>query len=87
MQKVLHYPRLDTILKVEDLLRDSNEPLTKNEIDRRLDKKMMRQTLNVILSYLEDGGKVAKLKEGVLWIYSEDISDKLKKKVKRGITL
>jgi hypothetical protein len=82
--KILHYPRLDTILKVEDLLKKSLEPISKNEIDRRLDKKMMRPTLNVILKYLEDSGKIAILKEGIIWIYKEDISNKLKDKLGKG---
>ena len=87
MSQILHYPRLDTILRVEDVIRKTSDPLSKNEIDRRLEKKIMRPTLNVILKYLEDGGKIAFLKEGIIWIYKEDISDKLKKKLGQGVTL
>ena len=78
---VLHYPRLDTILNVEALIKKSKDPLSKNEIDRRLKKKIMRPTLNVILKYLEESGKIAQLKEGIIWIYPEDISSKLKNKL------
>jgi len=85
--EVLHYPRLDTILRVEELLRKAEEPLSKNEIDRRLLKKIMRSTLNLILDYLEKSGKIAKLKEGILWIYKEDISETLKKRVENGVTV
>ena len=85
MEQVLHYPRLDTVLRVENLLREAGEPLSKNEIDRRLKKKIMRPTLNVILRYLEQSGKAALLTEGVLWIYAEDISEKLKKKLEQGV--
>lgn len=84
--QVLHYPRLDTILSIEELLKKAQEPVSKNEIDRRLDKKIMRPTLNVILNYLEDSGKVTQLKEGIIWIYKNDISKKLKKKLERGLT-
>ena len=70
---VLHYPRLDTILNVERIIRSAKEPLSKNEIDRRLIKKVMRPTLNIILEYLEKSGKIAMLKEGIIWIYKEDI--------------
>ena len=83
--EVLHYPRLDTILKVESIIKTAKEPLSKNEIDRRLDKQVMRPTLNVILSYLEEGGKIALLKEGIIWIYKDDISQKLRDKIKKGI--
>ena len=85
--QVLHYPRLDTILNVENLLRKSEEPLSKNEIDRRLEKKIMRATLNVILDYLEQSGKIAQLKEGILWIYTDDASPKLKEKLEKAITV
>ncbi len=87
MSQVLHYPRLDTILKVEDLLKKSEEALSKNEIDRRLEKKIMRPTLNVILQYLEESGKIAILKEGIIWIYKENISKKLKKKLEEGVNV
>jgi len=85
--EVLHYPRLDTILNVERIIRSAKEPLSKNEIDRRLIKKVMRPTLNIILEYLEKSGKIAMLKEGIIWIYKEDISAKLKMKVRKGITV
>jgi hypothetical protein len=87
MEQILHYPRLDTILKVEKIIRASKEPLSKNEIDRRLDKKIMRPTLNLILKYLDDSGKIALAKEGIIWIYAEDISKKLKQKLRKAITV
>jgi hypothetical protein len=85
MKKILHYPRLDTILNVENLIKVADEPLSKNEIDRRLKKKIMRTTLNVILEYLEESGKIARLKEGIIWIFREDVSKTLKEKLKQGI--
>ena len=86
LQKVLHHPRLDTILNVESILKKAKEPISKNEIDRRLTKKIMRPTLNLILHYLEESGKIAILKEGIIWIYKEDISQKLKEKLAKSIT-
>jgi len=85
--QVLHYPRLDTVLNVERIIKKAKDPLSKNEIDRRLSKKIMRPTLNVILEYLEDSGKIAILREGVIWIYREDISEKLKSELRKGITV
>ena len=82
---VLHYPRLDTILNVEALIKKSKDPLSKNAIDRKLKKKIMRPTLNVILKYLEESGKIAQLKEGIIWIYSKDVSFKLKTKLKKDV--
>lgn len=82
--EVLHYPRLDTILNVEELIKNAKNPLSKNEIDRRLAKKIMRSTLNVIIKYLEESGKIAILKEGIIWIYKKDINPKLKSKLDKG---
>lgn len=86
-QEVLHYPRLDTILKVESILKNAKNPLSKNEIDRRLDTQIMRPTLNLILSYLTESGKIAVLKEGIIWVYIYDISEKLKSKLKKAVTV
>jgi hypothetical protein len=76
MDKVIHYPNLKTVLAVEDVLRDANGFLSREEIKRRLEKKVMHQTLNVILGYLVERGMVADLKQGLLWI--ADSSDKSK---------
>ena len=84
METILHYPRLDTILTIEKLIKHAEEPLSKNEIDRRLEKQIMRPTLNVILNYLEESGKIAILKEGIIWIYREDASAKLKAKLEKA---
>ena len=85
LDQPLHYPRLDTILNVEKVVRVAKNPLSKNEIDRRLNKQIMRPTLNLILDYLEESGKIALLKEGIIWIYQEDISNKLKERLKKGV--
>ena len=86
-QKILHYPRLDTILKVEKIIKKAKDSISKNEIDRRLNKQIMRPTLNLILNYLEESGKIAILKEGIIWIDKEDISSKLRDKLKKAVTI
>ena len=86
MQTIVHYPRLDTILAVESVLRNAKEAISKNELDRRLEKKVMRATLNVILRYLEESSKIAILKEGIIWIAKEDASTLLLGKLKRGVS-
>lgn len=86
MQQIIHYPRLDTILSVETTIKKAKTPLSKNEIDRRLPKQIMRQTLNVILNYLEESGKIALLKEGIIWIYQKDISKGLRKALAESVS-
>jgi len=78
---------LDTILKVEKIIKKAKDSISKNEIDRRLNKQIMRPTLNLILNYLEESGKIAILKEGIIWIYKEDISSKLRDKLKKAVTI
>ena len=87
LNEPLHYPRLDTILNVEKVIKGAKDPLSKNEIDRRLKRQIMRSTLNIILEYLENGGKIAILREGIIWIYHEDISNKLKEKLRKGVAV
>lgn len=69
---LIHYPNLKTILKVEKVLQKADEPISKNEIMRRLPKKVMRQTLNAIIDYLEESGKILNGKNGVLWTFNEN---------------
>lgn len=38
-RKVLHWPRLDTVLRVEEVIKKAKDPLSKNEIERRLKKR------------------------------------------------
>lgn len=76
-ESVLHYPRLDTVLMVERVLKDADLAISKSELQRRLPKQVMRQTLNVILGYLEEKGIIMIGEKGVLWIHNE--SQKMKK--------
>lgn len=71
-QKLIHYPNLKTILQVERFLQTRNKAVSKNEILRRLPKKVMRPTLNVILEYLEFSGKVFISKKGVEWVFEDN---------------
>lgn len=83
--QILHYPTLKTVLAVEDVLKNAELPLNKEEIKRRLPVKIMHQTLNLILNYLENRGMILQGEKGVLWIYCP--SEKLNKRIKQGIEL
>ncbi len=83
--KVIHYPNLKTVLMVEEVLKESNELMTREDIKKKLPAKIMHQTLNVILSYLEDSGKIIDGRKGILWIYNP--SPKLDKAIKEGVEL
>jgi len=40
---------------------------------------------NSILDYLQKSGKIAILKEGIMWIYKDEISQKLRAKLRKGV--
>ena len=77
MQKILHYPRLDTVLMVEKAIREAKDYPTKFQLSRMLPKSTMYQTLDVILDYLEESGKII-IKDGqIIWIWDPDSIKKL----------
>jgi len=87
MQKteVIHYPNLKTVLMVEGVLKRANNLMTREELKKKLPTKVMHQTLNVILKYLEDSGKILDGRKGILWIYNP--SPKLDKAIVEGVEL
>jgi len=87
MQKleVIHYPNLKTVLMVEDALKKANKLMTREQLKKKLPTQIMHQTLNLILKYLEDSGKILDGRKGILWIYNP--SPKLDKAIKEGVEL
>jgi hypothetical protein len=83
--KVIHYPNLKTVLSIENILKDSNQLITREGIKKKLPTKIMHQTLNVTLEYLEDSGKIIDGRKGIIWIYNS--SPKLDKAIKKGVEL
>lgn len=80
-QNILRYPRLDTVLMVEEAIQKAEEYPTKAELLRSLPKKIMYQTFNLILDYLEYSGKIYVDKDGsIVWIWNPDLVKKYMKK-------
>jgi hypothetical protein len=79
---ILHYPRLDTVLMVEEHLKKSLEEKSKNNLFRTLPRQVQYQTLQVILDYLEQSNKIVYSKGKIVWIGSNKKVDKLIKKGK-----
>jgi hypothetical protein len=68
---ILRYPNLNTVLMVEDLLKKHRDvPMKLSEVKKKLPRKVMHQTLVVILEYLWRSGKIIYGPRGVQWIYS-----------------
>ena len=71
--QVIHMPRLDSVLMVEDTIKKLDYYPTKNQLWRALPKAMMWQTFNVILDYLLKSNKIMIDKEGkVVWIFADN---------------
>lgn len=82
--QVLHYPRLDTVLMIEDAIKDAREYPTKAELLRSLPKKVMYQTFNLVLDYLQKSNKILiDRRDGrIVWIFG---NEKLDRAVARGV--
>ena len=71
--QVIHMPRLDSVLMVEDTIRKLDYYPTKNQLWRALPKAMMWQTFGVILDYLIESNKILIDKEGkVVWVFADN---------------
>lgn len=69
--EVLHYPTLKTVLMVEGVLKEAKEPVTRYKIMKKLNNKIMLQTLEVVIDYLEERGMVLDGREkGIVWTYT-----------------
>lgn len=79
-EQILHYPNLKTVLEVEKVLKEADTLLNKEQIKARLPAKIMHQTLNVILGYLEGSGKILVSPKGILWTYNDNQKFKKLKK-------
>ncbi|MBU0930029.1 MAG: hypothetical protein KJ623_03070 [Nanoarchaeota archaeon] len=81
LQKSEHSPTLNTVLMVEDVLKNANELVTVAELKRRLPKKVMHNTILQILDYLQFSGKIVIGTKGILWVFTErkDLNELIKK--------
>lgn len=82
---IIHYPNLKTVLAVEKILENSNQLIKRKDLKEKLENKIMHQTLNIILEYLEDSGKIIDGRKGILWVHNS--SPKIKKAIRDGIEL
>ncbi len=75
---ILHYPRLDTVLMVEDTIKKLKYYPTKTELWKALPKKVMYQTFNIIIDYLVSLNKIIIDKDGqIVWIWNPELVKKI----------
>ena len=76
-EDILRYPRLDTVLMVEDFIKKHDGDFKKRKLWESLPKKMMYQTFCVVIDYLVYSRKISIDAEGKIgWIYYPEITRK-----------
>jgi len=75
------YPRLDTVLRVEEFIKENDGEFRKKQLWEALPKKIMYQTYSLIIDYLILSGKISVDSKGKIgWIfYPKDVEKRLKK--------
>ncbi|MFT7616179.1 MAG: hypothetical protein ACI8Y7_001008 [Candidatus Woesearchaeota archaeon] len=72
---ILRYPRLDTVLMVEEFVKKHTGEFKKKKLWESLPKKMMYQTYCVIIDYLIHSRKISVDSEGKIgWIYYPELA-------------
>jgi len=83
--EVLHYPSLKTVLMVEETLKKANGLINREQLKKKMPTQVMHQTLNIVLEYLAESGKILDGRKGILWIYNP--STKLDKAIAEGVEI
>jgi hypothetical protein len=74
---ILRYPRLDTVLMVEEFIRENSGEYKKRSLWEHLPRKTMYQTFCVIFDYLLYSSKIAVDREDrVGWIWNPELARK-----------
>lgn len=71
--RILHYPRLDTILMVEKTIKELDIYPTRKELWQKLPKKVQYQTFKIIIEYLQDSNKIIIEKNKIIWIFNPNL--------------
>ena len=81
-----HFPTLNTVLMVEDTLKNMDESVISiAELKRKLPRQVNHNTLMLILQYLEESNKIAVTLRGITWIHNTN--PKLRKAIAQGLEL
>jgi len=72
--QILHYPRLDTVLMVEETIKEHSGEFKKKQLWENLPGKVMYRTYCTIIDYLSESHKIAIDREGKIgWIWSPEL--------------
>lgn len=83
--EILHYPRLDTVIMVEETIKKLKHYPTKTELWKALPKKVMYQTFSIIVDYLISINKIIVDNDGrIVWVWNPEL---VKKITQKGLVL
>ena len=85
IQRIEHSPTLNTVLMVEQTLKNSKEIISVAELKRRIPKKVMHGTILQILNYLQLSGKIIIGTKGILWIFAD--RKEIEALIKKGLKI
>jgi hypothetical protein len=84
--KLDHSPTLNTVIMVEETLRNIDESvITVAELKRRLPRKVNHNKLKIILRYLEESNKILVTVDGITWIFNPNLN--MRKAIAMGLEL
>ena len=84
--KFEHFPTLNTVLMVEETLKNMDESVvTIAQLKKMLPKQVNHNTLKVILTYLEYSNKIVVTLNGITWIHNTNPN--LRKAISEGLEL
>jgi hypothetical protein len=84
--KLEHSPTLNTVLMVEDTLKNMRGSIiTIAELKRKLPKQVNHDTLKIILEYLEKSNKIAVSLKGITWVHNTNPN--LRRAIREGLEL
>jgi len=79
--KGIRSPTLQTVLMVEKFIDDNSGEYKKTELWKSLPKKVMWQTFQIIMDYLESTLKIVYDREGyIVYIWNPEFSKKMRKR-------
>jgi len=86
MQELIQAPNLNTVIMVENTLKDMDESvITIAELKRKLPRQVNHNTLKIILEYLELSNKIIVTMRGITWIHNPNPN--LQKAIAEGLEL
>lgn len=73
----IRFPRLDTVLMVEEFIKEHDGEFRKKQLWEQMPKQVMYQTFSIIIDYLIVSGKISVDAEGKIgWIFYPEEAEK-----------